>query len=160
LLIRPAREGWFGSAKLIVAKRLIRAQRSRPRSAREAGLALTASTDQARRRGSCRRRALSSEGLLGICDNIRVTMEHAMRRVSVFRHKRNQAIRLPKDFDFPGVTELTIEKCGDAILLRPVRPSWTSMIDEPRADDDFLRDRTDVFEDGRLSLNDDDAGPL
>jgi antitoxin VapB len=77
-------------------------------------------------------------------------MERAMRKVSVLRRKRGLAIRLPKDFDFPGVTELTIEKCGDAILLRPVRPSWTSMIAEPRPDDDFLRDRTDVFEDGRL----------
>ena len=83
-----------------------------------------------------------------------------MRKVSVFRYKRDQAIRLPNDFDFRGVTELTIEKCGDAILLHPVRPSWTSLIDEPRTDDDFLCGRTDVIEDGRLSLNDDDEAPL
>jgi antitoxin VapB len=95
-----------------------------------------------------------------MCDNIRATMERAMRRVSVFRRKRDVTLRLPKDFDFPGVTELTIAKCGDAILLRPVRPSWTSMINEPRPDDDFLCNRTDIFEEGRLSLNDDDAGPL
>ena len=82
-----------------------------------------------------------------------------MRRVSVFRRKRDVTIRLPKDFDFPGVTELTIEKCGDAILLRPVRPSWTSLTEEPRPADDFLRDRADVFEDDRVSLNTEDAGP-
>ena len=49
-----------------------------------------------------------------------------MRTVSIFRNNRNQAIRLPKEFEFEGVTELTIEKQEDAILLRPVRPSWTS----------------------------------
>lgn len=142
------------------AKRLIPAQRSRPRSAREASLTLTASTDQARRRNSRRRGALSSERLLGTCDSARVAMELTMRKVSVFRYKCDQAIRLPAGFDFPGVTELTIEKCGDALLLRPVRPSWTSMIGEPHPDDDFLRNRTDVIENGRLSPNGDEAGPL
>ena len=77
-----------------------------------------------------------------------------MRTVSVFRNNRNQAIRLPKDFEFPGVTAFTLEKQGDALVLRPVRPSWTSFLDEPRADADFLRERPDVFEEGRFSLDD------
>ncbi len=81
-----------------------------------------------------------------------------MRTVSVFRNNRNQAIRLPKEFEFPGVTELAIEKRGDALLLRPVRPSWTSLADEPRADADFLRERPDLVEQGRVSLDNDDAG--
>ncbi|MGD9537565.1 MAG: type II toxin-antitoxin system VapB family antitoxin [Alphaproteobacteria bacterium] len=80
-----------------------------------------------------------------------------MRTVSIFRNNRNQAIRLPKDFEFPGVAELTIEKQGDTILLRPVRPSWTSLVDEPRADADFLTERPDLIEEGRFSLNEDDA---
>ncbi|WP_416798934.1 type II toxin-antitoxin system VapB family antitoxin [Ciceribacter azotifigens] len=75
-----------------------------------------------------------------------------MRTVSVFRSNRNQAIRLPKDFEFPGVSELTIERQGDAIILRPVRPSWASFRDEPPADVDFLRDRSDLIEEGRFSL--------
>ena len=53
-----------------------------------------------------------------------------MRTVSIFRNNRNQAIRLPKEFEFQGVTELTIEKQGDTILLRPSGRagalSWTS----------------------------------
>ena len=77
-----------------------------------------------------------------------------MRTVSIFRNNRNQAIRLPKDLEFPGVTELTIEREGDAIVLRPVRPSWTSFAGEPRADSDFLHDRPNVIEEGRFSLND------
>lgn len=76
-----------------------------------------------------------------------------MRTVSVFRNNRNQAIRLPKDLEFPGVTELTIEKQGDTILLRPVRPSWMSFLDEPRAEADFLRDRPDLIEEGRFRLD-------
>ncbi len=67
-----------------------------------------------------------------------------MRTVSIFRNNRNQAIRLPKEFEFQGVTQLTIEKRGDTILLRPVRPSWTSFSEEPRADANFLRERPDL----------------
>jgi antitoxin VapB len=80
-----------------------------------------------------------------------------MRTVSIFRNNRNQAIRLPKEFEFQGVTELTIEKQGDAILLRPVRPSWTSFANEPRADANFLHERSDLIETGRFSLDEDDS---
>lgn len=75
------------------------------------------------------------------------------RKVSIFRNNRNQAIRLPKDFEFQGVTELTIERQGDTILLRPVRPDWLSFMDETRADGDFLRERPDLIEEGRFSLD-------
>jgi antitoxin VapB len=79
------------------------------------------------------------------------------RTVSIFRNNRNQAIRLPKDFEFQGVTELTIEKQGDTILLRPVRPDWLSFAEEPEAEGnrDFLRERPDLIEEGRFSLDDD-----
>jgi antitoxin VapB len=79
-----------------------------------------------------------------------------MRKVAIFRNNRNQAIRLPKEFQFPGVAELTIEKRGDALLLRPVRPSWTSLADEPRADPDFLRERPELIEYGRVVFDKDD----
>lgn len=77
------------------------------------------------------------------------------RTVSIFRNNRNQAIRLPKDFEFQGVTELTIERQGDTILLRPVRPDWRSFKDEARADADFLGERQDLVEEGRFSLDGD-----
>ncbi len=80
-----------------------------------------------------------------------------MRKVSIFRNNRNLAIRLPKDFEFPGVTELAIEKRGDAIVLRPIRPTWTSLADEPLADPEFLRERPELIEEGRVSFDDDDA---
>jgi antitoxin VapB len=80
--------------------------------------------------------------------------ETLMRTVSIFRNNRNQAIRLPKEFEYQGVTELTIEKQGDTIVLRPVRPSWSSFLDEPRADGTFLSERPDLIEEGRFSLED------
>ncbi len=79
----------------------------------------------------------------------------AARTVSIFRNNRNQAIRLPREFEFPGVSELTIEKRGDAILLRPVRPSWDSFADEPRADEDFLLDRQELITPGRFDPGED-----
>jgi antitoxin VapB len=75
-----------------------------------------------------------------------------MRTVSIFRNNRNQAIRLPRDLEFQGVTELAIERQGDTIMLRPVRPSWLSLLQEPRADADFLRDRPTLVEEGRVDL--------
>jgi len=76
-----------------------------------------------------------------------------VRTVSVFRNNRNQAIRLPKDLEFPGVTELAIERRGDALVLRPVRPSWASFAAEPRADADFLHERPNLVEAGRFTLD-------
>jgi antitoxin VapB len=77
------------------------------------------------------------------------------RTVSIFRNNRNQAIRLPKDFEFQGVTELTIERQGDTILLRPVRPDWRSFMEVSPADADFLSDRPDLIDEGRFSLDED-----
>ncbi len=77
------------------------------------------------------------------------------RTVSIFRNNRNLAIRLPRDFEFPGVKELTIERQGDTILLRPVRPDWLSFVDEPLGDAEFLRERPDLVEEGRFSLDED-----
>ncbi len=46
-----------------------------------------------------------------------------MRTVSIFRNNRNQAIHLPKDFAFPGATELTIERSSHAASKRRLKNS-------------------------------------
>jgi hypothetical protein len=46
-----------------------------------------------------------------------------MRTVSIFKNGNNRAIRLPRDLDFEGVSELKIIREGDSIILRPVRPT-------------------------------------
>ncbi|PWC14553.1 type II toxin-antitoxin system VapB family antitoxin [Brenneria corticis] len=75
-----------------------------------------------------------------------------MRIVSVFKNGNNRAIRLPRDLDFDGVTELEIFRDGDTLVLRPVKPSWNSFLSEEKADADFMKDRPDIVEDGRFEL--------
>lgn len=75
-----------------------------------------------------------------------------MRTVSIFKNARNQAIRIPKDMEFEGVTELEIRREGDTLLLRPLRPTWLSFESEPLAEADFLAERPAVVEAGRADL--------
>lgn len=75
-----------------------------------------------------------------------------MRTASLFKNGKNQAVRLPKEFEFDGVTEVEITKEGESIVLTPRRKSWLSLLDNKRADADFLTDRPDILEDGRVEL--------
>ena len=75
-----------------------------------------------------------------------------MRTVSVFKNGSNRAVRLPRDMDFADVNEMEIRREGDVIILRPTRPSWESFSALGNADADFLVERADVIEDGRLLL--------
>ncbi|MFV0576206.1 MAG: type II toxin-antitoxin system VapB family antitoxin [Vibrio sp.] len=76
-----------------------------------------------------------------------------MRTVSIFKNGKNQAVRLPKDFEFDGVNELEIHKEGDVITLRPVRPDWLSFGQQEKADPDFMVNRNDVIADeGRFDF--------
>lgn len=45
-----------------------------------------------------------------------------MRQVvaKLFTNGRSQAVRLPKAFRFEGVREVSLERDGDAVILRPV----------------------------------------
>jgi antitoxin VapB len=50
----------------------------------------------------------------------RKTSEAAARRlVRLFRHGRNQAVRIPRGWELPGKTAL-ITKAGDRLILEPV----------------------------------------
>ena len=76
-----------------------------------------------------------------------------MRTVAIFKNGNNRAIRLPHDLDFDGVNELEIIREGDALILRPVKPSWRSFREQEKADADFMTERADVFSDeGRFEL--------
>ncbi|WCE31578.1 type II toxin-antitoxin system VapB family antitoxin [Vibrio sp. SCSIO 43137] len=76
-----------------------------------------------------------------------------MRTVSIFKNGKNQAVRLPKEFEFDGVNELEINKDGDVITLRPARPDWLSFAEQGKADNDFMSDREDVIADeGRFNF--------
>lgn len=75
-----------------------------------------------------------------------------MKTASLFKNGSNQAVRLPKEFEFHGISEVEIIREGDALILRPVRKSWTSFAQVEKADDDFLIERPALIEDGRVVL--------
>ena len=76
-----------------------------------------------------------------------------MRTVSIFTNGNNQAVRLPKDMEFVGVKELEIIKDGDRLILQPIRPSWLTLAETDKADDDFLQERDAIVTDeGRMKL--------
>ncbi len=71
---------------------------------------------------------------------------------SIFKNGKNQAIRLPKEFEFKGVSEVIITKEGSSIVLTPKLKSWESFLEAEIADSDFLQEREDIIEDGRVQL--------
>ena len=75
-----------------------------------------------------------------------------MRTASLFKNGKNQAVRLPKEFEFDGVTEVEISKEGESIVLTPKRKSWMSLLETEIADADFLVDRPEILEEGRVEL--------
>jgi antitoxin VapB len=45
--------------------------------------------------------------------------DSAPRRVRLFRNNRNQAVRIPVEFELPG-SEATISRDGDRLVIEPV----------------------------------------
>lgn len=76
--------------------------------------------------------------------------EVKVKKAALFRNGRSQAVRIPKDLEFKGVTEVEISREGDALVLRPARKTWTSFADAQVADADFLLGRADVVKNGRV----------
>jgi len=75
-----------------------------------------------------------------------------MRTASLFKNGKNQAVRLPKEFEFEGVTEVEISKEGESIILTPKRKSWISFVDIEPVDEEFLVDRPDIIEEGKVEF--------
>ena len=72
----------------------------------------------------------------------------------LFLNGRSQAVRLPKDFRFDG-NEVSIERVGDAVVLRPLENRWQTMFDRVDAlglSDDFMANREQPPEQGRPEL--------
>jgi len=54
-----------------------------------------------------------------------------MTTAKLFKHGGSQAVRLPKAFRFKG-TEVMIEKRGDEVILKPMRPKFKTLNDVAR----------------------------
>ena len=75
-----------------------------------------------------------------------------MATASLFKNGRNQAVRLPKELEFIGVSKVEVRKEGNSIILTPVRKSWKSFDNETSVDEDFLEQRKDIIEQGRVEF--------
>ena len=85
------------------------------------------------------------------------TTERITARVSVFKNRQNQAIRIPRAMSYPDdIDELEAVRIGDVITLRPPRKSWASFASLPLADDDYLVERHDVFGRSRVMFIEED----
>lgn len=73
----------------------------------------------------------------------------------LFKNGQSQAVRIPKTMEFEGVDEVEVVQDGDAIVLRPLRKSWLSFADAPMADDDFMRERPQLFISDRVNFDED-----
>lgn len=72
----------------------------------------------------------------------------------LFTNGRSQAVRIPKAFQFQGVSEVVIRKEGDALIMVPARKTWTSYPeDAPTVGDDYLKERPALMDDdARVTL--------
>ena len=89
-------------------------------------------------------------------------MEPVSATISIFMNRSNQAVRIPKDMGFPGVSQLEATRIGDQLILRPIKPSWESFFEEwaGQGDEDFftkLEEGRDVVEYRPASFDDEDA---
>lgn len=68
-----------------------------------------------------------------------------MRRTArIFMNNRNQAVRLPKDFEF-NTREVFIRKEGSNVVLSPKPTDWSSYLDNaPAASDTFMEGIEDL----------------
>ncbi len=75
-----------------------------------------------------------------------------MYAASIFKNGNNQAVRLPRELEFSGVTEVVVKREGHSIILTPKRKSWQSFSEVEPADSDFLNERPEIIEEGRVQF--------
>ena len=75
-----------------------------------------------------------------------------MPTTSLFIIGTSQAVRIPKELEFEGISEVEVTRNGDSIVLTPRRKSWSSFSEIEKPDNDFMVERVDVIEDGRVVL--------
>ena len=68
-----------------------------------------------------------------------------MRTVPIETNEEGQVVRLPADMAYEGVEALAISREGDVVTLRPVRPSWTTFLEQPKAEVEYLQERSVVM---------------
>ncbi len=75
-----------------------------------------------------------------------------MSTASLFINGKSQAVRIPKELEFDGISEVEVTRNGDSIVLTPKRKSWSSFSTVENSDNDFMIERAEVIEDGTVVL--------
>jgi antitoxin VapB len=61
------------------------------------------------------------------------------REAALFRSNRSQAVRIPKDLEFPtDLKKVVVRRVGKAIMLVPKGAEWDMFLSMLPADDDFV----------------------
>jgi antitoxin VapB len=64
-----------------------------------------------------------------------------MDTAKIFQNGQSQAIRLPKEYRFPG-TKVYIKRVGNVVVLIPEQASWQTLVDSLALfSDDFMAER-------------------
>lgn len=65
-----------------------------------------------------------------------------MKTAKLFKNGQSQAVRLPKEFRFEGMTRVYIKKSGNCIILIPIDNPWHSLIHSvEKFSKDFMSNR-------------------
>ena len=80
-------------------------------------------------------------------------VEIRVKTAKLFWNGRSQAVRLPKEFRFPG-DEVHIRRSGAAVILEPACPEW-AWLDAVQGTltEDFLADRNQPVQQEREGLD-------
>ncbi len=75
-----------------------------------------------------------------------------MQTAKLFQNGQSQAVRLPKEFRFPG-DKVFIKRMGNAVVLLPYHDSWHSLFDSlDQFSEDFMEQREQPVQPPRESL--------
>lgn len=75
-----------------------------------------------------------------------------MDTARLFMNGRSQAVRLPKEYRFPG-KQVFIRKMGKGVLLLPEEGSWETLVESlGHFSDDFLSERNQGAQEKRAEV--------
>lgn len=75
-----------------------------------------------------------------------------MITTSLIREGTHQIVKLPKEFEFTGINQVEIRKKGNSLVITPLRKSWKSFANLQPADEDFLLERPEIFQENRVTF--------
>jgi antitoxin VapB len=94
----------------------------------------------------------------------RAAAQTTQHRAKLFTHGRSQAVRLPKEFQFVGLSEVLVSRTEQGVLLAPaISPkklgSWDELFDFLDATDtpDFMLNRNQPLPQRRVCPGDNDT---